>query len=181
MSTLRIDAEDRGIEADSDGQCQERRGRECGPPAQQPQCIAGIAAENVQVLARRTAQEAPEGEEPDAQQRPLATSPGGVLPLVAEVIGHRLAEISAELRRKHAQQSCEDAVVPRTRCHHTPPAWPGMSFLTCALITRSRSRSASASATFRPNGVSRYACRRSVLPATLCLIRPSASRRLMIP
>ena len=91
------DGEHRGVRPDADCQREDRDDSEAWIAAQIAEGVANVAAQEIQVLARRRRQHTADRVRPQTKRRHGASPREHVAPLVAERGRHVVAEITAKL------------------------------------------------------------------------------------
>ncbi len=100
------DAEDRGVDADPQGEREHDDGDEAGLLAHAADGVLQVLAQLREVLARADREEAGERPHPDAGARDRA---GGVAVLLAEHLLQLAAVVGAEVEREEPKQAAEQA------------------------------------------------------------------------
>ena len=78
-----------------------------------PQSVAHVAAQQIEMLARRRRQNAANGVPPESQRGHGASLRKDIAPLIVERGGHVVAEIAAEVGGEQAEQAAEESVSSR--------------------------------------------------------------------
>src|SRR5262249_31804273 len=104
------DREHGGVRADADGEREYGDERERRVAPQSTQRIAHVAAEQIEVLARRGGEDAADGVPPEPRRAGRAGAPQHVVALIAEGRGHVLAVVSAEIGGEKTEQAAEDTL-----------------------------------------------------------------------
>jgi hypothetical protein len=94
------DGEDRGVGADAHGQRERGDDRETRIALQVAQRVSHVAAQQIEMLARRRRRDAAKRVPPQSDGPHRSSSRQRVTPLIGEGRGHVVAEVAAELRGK---------------------------------------------------------------------------------
>src|SRR6476620_4200736 len=111
------DAEHGGVGADADRQGGNRHDGESGAAAKVSQAVSHVLPKQIEMLARRSREDAADCVAPQSQVRHRSSPGEHVLSMLAKRLGHLVAEVAAELRRKEPQERAEESLGSR---HGTP-------------------------------------------------------------